>query len=148
MDRLTLFTIGFTHKSAEYFFSALTTAGVARVLDVRLNNTSQLAGFAKKDDLAYFLRKIAGIEYVACPFLSPTQDMLDLYRKRKGGWDDYERTFRQVIAERKIEQQLSPDLADRGCLLCSEHEPAHCHRRIIAEYLAQEWGNLDVKHLM
>ncbi|MCS7269438.1 MAG: DUF488 domain-containing protein, partial [Geminicoccaceae bacterium] len=88
-----LFTIGFTKKSAETFFTALERAGVRRVIDVRIDNSSQLAGFTKKDDLAFFLKKIAGIDYVHLPNLAPTREMLDGYKKRGGSWEDYERKF-------------------------------------------------------
>ena len=143
-----LFTIGFTKKSAEEFFGKLQTAGVARVLDVRLNNNSQLAGFAKKGDLAYFLRAIAGMDYAHLPSLAPTQEMLDEYKKAKGPWHTYEKQFLALITARKVEETLDRAPFDRGCLLCSEDTPDQCHRRIVAEYLAQKWGNVEVTHLV
>jgi uncharacterized protein (DUF488 family) len=140
-------TIGFTQKSARQFFEALRVAGVKRVIDVRLNNTSQLAGFAKRDDLEYFLKGLAGIDYEPCPLLAPTPEMLEDYRKRKGPWDDYERRFRELLVERKVEDELDPDLLHESCLLCSEHLPHHCHRRVAAEYLAERWGGVEIEHL-
>lgn len=122
-----LFTIGFTQKSAREFFTALKEAGVKRVVDVRLNNKSQLAGFSKKEDLAYFLREIGGIDYVHVLELAPTQDILDAYKKHKGDWNIYERQFVNLMARRKIEKKLKPELLQQGCLLCSENLPHHCH---------------------
>jgi len=143
-----LFTIGFTQKSAREFFTSLKDAGVRRVVDVRLNNSSQLAGFSKKEDMAYFLKEIAGIEYVHLPELAPTQDILDAYKKRKGDWGIYEKQFLELMARRQIEKTVRPDLLDHGCLLCSEHLPHHCHRRLVAEYLGAKWGGLKTKHLV
>jgi uncharacterized protein (DUF488 family) len=148
MPPIHLFTIGFTRKSAKEFFTTVQQAGVKRIVDVRLNNNSQLAGFSKRDDLAYFLRSIAGIEYVHRLDLAPTQELLDRYRKVDRDWPTYERDFLQLIANRKIEQAVPPELLDRGCLLCSEHEPDHCHRRLVAEYLRDRWGNVEIDHLM
>lgn len=112
-----LYTIGFTKSSAESFFARLQKAGVKRVIDVRLNNVSQLAGFAKKDDLRYFLRAIAGIDYGHLPVLAPTQEILDAYKKRKGAWADYEKAFGALIGERRIEESVSRELLDGACLL-------------------------------
>jgi uncharacterized protein (DUF488 family) len=142
-----LATIGFTRKSAEKFFGLLVDAGVRRVIDVRLNNSGQLAGFSKRDDLAYFLRAIAGIDYVHLPELAPTKEMLDRY-KRSGAWSDYEREFLNLLAARRIEVTLSRSLLDGSCLLCSEDRPEHCHRRLVAEYVAKTWGNVELRHLM
>ena len=142
-----LFTIGFTQKSAREFFTALKDAGVKRVVDVRLNNNSQLAGFSKKDDLPYFLKEIGGIEYVHLPELAPTQDILDAYKKRKGDWNVYEEKFLDLMASREIEKKIDPEVLQQGCLLCSEHLPRHCHRRLVAEYLNAKWGGIEVKHL-
>lgn len=143
-----LFTIGFTRKSAREFFEKLREAGVKRVIDVRLNNVSQLAGFSKRDDLEYFLEKVAEIEYVHEPLLAPTQGMLDEYRKEKRGWEVYEQRFLDLMAERKIEKELDPALVDGGCLLCSEDQPHHCHRRLVAEYLERHWKAVRVQHLV
>ncbi|MCX7630434.1 MAG: DUF488 domain-containing protein [Geminicoccaceae bacterium] len=142
-----LFTIGFTKKSAETFFTALERAGVRRVIDVRLDNSSQLAGFTKKDDLAFFLKKIAGIDYVHLPNLAPTREMLDGYKKRGGSWEDYERKFLALMRERAIQEKLDRALFDHACLLCSEHEPHRCHRRLVAEYLREHWGDIETRHL-
>ena len=143
-----LFTIGFTKKSAREFFTKLKEASVRRLVDIRLNNTSQLAGFAKKDDLAYFLQEIGGIEYVHLPELAPTQDILDAYKQQKGDWQVYETQFLKLMADRQVERTVPKTLLDRGCLLCSEETPAHCHRRLVAEYLAAKWGDIRITHLV
>ncbi|MBI1821637.1 MAG: DUF488 domain-containing protein [Nitrospirae bacterium] len=147
MDKIKLFTIGFTKKTAEQFFNLIQKAGVKRVIDIRLNNNSQLAGFSKRDDLRYFLKLICNIEYVHMPTLAPTQDMLDEYKKRKGDWALYEKKFLELISSRKIEDSLSKDVLKSSCLLCSEDKPHHCHRRLVAEYLNQKWGNFEINHL-
>jgi uncharacterized protein (DUF488 family) len=141
-------TIGFTQSSAAYFFERLIDAGVRKVLDVRLHNTSQLAGFAKADDLTWFLRKLGNIDYVHEPLLAPTDAMLKGYRKEKRGWDDYEAQFRALMRERRIEERFKPEGLDGSCLLCSEAAPHRCHRRLVCDYLNEQWhGVLDVRHL-
>lgn len=145
--QINLFTIGFTKKSAQKFFETLREAGVRRVIDTRLNNASQLAGFTKKADLEYFLKAIDNIDYVHLIDLAPTQDILDEYKKKKGDWTIYEQKFFQLIANRQIEKKVSPELIDGACLLCSEAKPHHCHRRLVAEYLNSKWGNVSICHL-
>lgn len=142
-----VFTIGFSKKSARQFFKILQHAGVKKIADIRLNNVSQLAGFTKKDDLAYFLHAIAGIEYKHYPELAPTKDILDGYKKNKLSWSEYEERFAKVMIERKIENLLAPDELDQACLLCSEPKADMCHRRLVAEYIRAKWGNVDIQHL-
>ena len=142
-----LFTIGFTKKSAEAFFGKLKAAGVRRILDIRLNRDSQLSGFAKERDLGFFLKEICGIEYQVVPDLAPTQELLDAYKKHGAKWDFYETEFETLLAQRKVEKTLTRGLFDGACLLCSEAEPKHCHRRLVAEHLARAWGGIEVKHL-
>jgi uncharacterized protein (DUF488 family) len=143
-----VFTIGFTRKSAETFFTRLREAGVRRLVDVRLNNVSQLAGFSKKDDLKYFARAICGIEYAHLPELAPTADILDSYKKQKNAdWQTYERQFLDLMRSRRIEETVPRQLLDMGCLLCSEDKPDHCHRRLVAEYLRQKWGDVEIEHI-
>lgn len=142
-----LFTIGFTRKSAERFFTLLKDAGVKRVLDVRLNNRSQLAGFSKATDLEYFLRTIAGIEYRQVPELAPTQELLDTYKKRKGSWSEYEYGFLELLRKRSVDRSLERSEFDMACLLCSEHQPDHCHRRLVADYLTEKWRDVEIRHL-
>jgi uncharacterized protein (DUF488 family) len=142
-----IFTIGFTKKSAETFFTRLKDAGVRRLVDVRLNNVSQLAGFTKRDDLRYFTNVICGIEYVHLPELAPTADILDGYRKAKNSnWSVYERQFVRLIRSRHIEK-TSREILAGACLLCSEEKPDHCHRRLVAEYLKEHWSNVEIEHI-
>lgn len=142
-----LFTIGFTKKSAEEFFTCLQKAGVSRVVDIRLNNTSQIAGFAKAKDLKYFLRAIAGIDYVHITDFAPTQDILDNFKKNKGSWTEFESKFKNLMSQRRISETATKVLHENDCLLCSEHEPEHCHRRLVAEHLKKHLTNIEVVHL-
>lgn len=147
-DKINISTIGFTQTTAERFFGRLIAAHVLKVIDVRLHNTSQLAAFAKADDLAYFLLKLANIKYVHEPRLAPTDDMLKKYKKLGGGWQDYESEFLALLASRRIEETLAPELFEEACLLCSEAKPHHCHRRLVCDYLNGKWGGrLAVRHL-
>jgi uncharacterized protein (DUF488 family) len=140
-------TIGFTKKTARKFFEILQKSGARRVVDVRLNNVSQLAGFAKRDDLAYFLESICGMQYIHLPELAPTQDMLDDYKKNGGDWDTYEKRFLDLMEKRRIESTIPKEVIEDGCLLCSEDKPHHCHRRLVADYLKQHWGDVEIAHL-
>jgi uncharacterized protein (DUF488 family) len=142
-----VYTIGFTKKSARQFFDLLRASGAQRVVDVRLNNVSQLAGFAKRDDLAFFLKEVCGMDYVHVPELAPTQGMLDEYKKLKGDWKTYESRFLDLMSARQIETRIPKEVVADGCLLCSEDKPHHCHRRLVAEYLRSHWGDLHVSHL-
>ena len=143
-----VFTIGFTQSNAADFFGRLKKYGIQRLIDVRLNNVSQLAGFAKRDDLSFFLREICGAEYLHETLLAPTQDMLDAYKKLKGSWQNYEQLFLELMAERRIEERLNPDLFSvPSALLCSEPTAIHCHRRLVVEYLNEKWDGVQAVHL-
>jgi uncharacterized protein (DUF488 family) len=143
-----VFTIGFTQSTAAHFFGRLRASGIRRLLDVRLNNVSQLAGFAKREDLAFFLTELCGAECLHEPLLAPSQEMLDRYKKHKGTWAEYEREFLELMAERKIAERLSRTLfATPTALLCSEPTAEQCHRRLALEYLQQKWGDLTITHL-
>lgn len=144
-----VYSIGFTQKTAEQFFGLLKAARVQRLLDVRLNNVSQLAGFAKREDLRYFLREICGAEYVHEPLLAPTQELLDAFKKAKGSWPDYEAGFLQLMRQRQVEARLDRDIfAVRTALLCSEPTAEQCHRRLVLEYLKDKWnGGFEIVHL-
>lgn len=142
-----MYTIGFTKKSARRFFETLRASGAKRIVDVRLNNVSQLAGFAKRDDLAFFLKEVCDMDYVHLPVLAPTQVMLDQYKKEKGDWATYEKRFLQLMEQRRIEDAIPKEVVTEGCLLCSEDQPHHCHRRLVAEYLKQHWGDVQIAHL-
>lgn len=141
-------TIGFTKSNAQSFFERLLKAGVKKVVDVRLHNTSQLAGFAKAEDLAYLLKKIGDIQYVHQPLLAPTDGMLKAYKKEKGEWNEYAKKFIGLMQDRKIEEHLQPAIFEGACLLCSEATAHHCHRRLVVEYLNERWNNaLSIKHI-
>ena len=142
-----VFTIGFTKKNAEQFFARLKQPDLVRLVDARLNNVSQLAGFTKKDDLRFFLRKINHIDYVHRPDLAPSKEILDEYKKNGGDWSSYEKQFMDLMYRRKVEEKVPKELIDGGCLLCSESTPEHCHRRLVAEYLKSHWGDLEIVHL-
>lgn len=142
-----LYTIGFTKKSAQTFFTRLKSAGVKSVIDTRLSNVSQLAGFAKRDDLQYFLQTICGISYEHNLLLAPTSEILDEYKKVTHDWTSYEKKFIQLMQKREIEKELNPADLDGACLLCSEEKPHHCHRRLVAEYLQSKWKNLRIEHI-
>jgi uncharacterized protein (DUF488 family) len=143
-----IYSIGFTKKSANEFFGALKANGIERLLDVRLNNTSQLAGFAKQADLAYFLRKICDADYEHEPMLAPTQDILDEYKKKKGNWAEYEKAFVRLMQSRRIEEKLDrASFARKTVLLCSEPTAEHCHRRLVMEHLQNYWKDVKIHHL-
>jgi uncharacterized protein (DUF488 family) len=143
-----IYSIGFTQKSAREFFDTLKANGIARLLDVRLNNTSQLAGFAKQSDLAYFLREICGAEYAHEPLLAPTQDILDAFKKRKGDWEVYREAYLSLLRLRRVETMIEREsFRQRTVLLCSEATPEHCHRRLALEYLQKYWDGVIIHHL-
>lgn len=147
-EPIRLFTIGFTQKSAKTFFSLLADNGVKTVLDTRLNNTGQLAGFSKKDDLAYFAEHLAGAKYVHWQEAAPTEEMLAAYKKKSISWDEYASEYKALIASREVEKKLSAGVLQSGCLLCSEAKPHHCHRRLLAEYLKESlFASIEVVHL-
>jgi uncharacterized protein (DUF488 family) len=143
-----VFTIGFTQTTAEAFFERLFDNGVTRVIDVRLWNSSQLSGFAKASDLAWFLGKLGGVDYQHEPLLAPTEDILSAYRKKSLTWSEYEISFRALMRSREIERRLDPTHVVDACLLCSEKQAQRCHRRLVVEYLSERWGkDLKVRHL-
>src|ERR1700730_2671366 len=133
------YTIGFTRKTAAQFFGLIRDAGVRRILDVRRHNNSQLAGFAKERDLAFFLREICGADYVPLLDLAPSAQMLKAYRSKDINWSAYEHQYIESLERQAVERKLDVSLFDRGCLLCSEHEPHFCHRRVAIEYLNERW---------
>lgn len=148
LSRIQVSTIGFTQTTAEDFFARLLNSGVRKVFDVRLHNTSQLAGFAKAADLAYFLKTIGGIQYTHHPILAPTDSMLKEYKKEKGDWGIYQDRFLALMADRQIDKRLNPEMLDNTCLLCSEATAHHCHRRLLCDYLNDRWNcSLVVRHL-
>src|ERR1035438_3278027 len=143
-----IYSIGFTQKNASQFFGTLKANGIERLLDVRLNNTSQLAGFAKQADLPYFLPKICSIAYEHEPLLAPTQEILDAYKKSKTGWEAYTKAYLALIRSRKVESALSKEsFKKKTVLLCSEPTAEHCHRRLALEYLQRHWQGVTIRHL-
>jgi uncharacterized protein (DUF488 family) len=148
LPEIDIATIGFTKTTASRFFECIKQARVKKVIDVRLHNTSQLAGFAKADDLTYFLKAICHVAYVQEPLLAPTDEILKAYKCDRGDWSLYQTQFMKLVADRKIENRLQPAELQDTCLLCSEATPHHCHRRLVCEYLNEKWGGrLKVRHL-
>ncbi|MDY5123604.1 MAG: DUF488 domain-containing protein [Treponema sp.] len=147
MDNINLYTIGFTKKNAETFFTLLKKNGVKKIIDVRLNNVSQLAGFTKQDDLKYFLKDLCRIEYYYYGQLAPTEDILKRYKNKEISWEQYELEFNSLITKRKIEAIISLDLLTDACLLCSEATAEHCHRRLLAEYFKKVYKWINIIHL-
>ncbi len=148
MNDIKLYTMGFGQKTAKKFFSLLLQNSIAKLIDVRLNNVSQLAGFTKRDDLAYFLEKICNCDYEHRPDWAPTKELLDGYKSKKIDWPTYEQEFVQIIRQRNISGSVNPESLDMACLLCSEPLPEQCHRRLVAEYFKRQLGNLTIIHLL
>lgn len=143
---MNIYTIGFTKKTAKQFFDTLKNANIRRLIDVRLNNSSQLAAFTKKEDLQYFLHQICDAEYIHEPLLAPTQDMLDEYKKGKGAWSEYSGKFLALLEERRIEKHIDKALFNEPCvLLCSEPRADQCHRSLVVTYLRRHWK--DIKEI-
>lgn len=147
-EPLTIYTIGFTKKSAERFFGILKAHGIRRVVDIRLSNSGQLAGFTKSDDLRYFLSEICGADYVHEPRLAPTKDLLTSFRDRQCTWDEYEQVFEGLMTDRRVADEVDRSLfAGPAALLCSEPTADQCHRRLVAEHLQRAWGQVEIVHL-
>jgi len=144
---LNLFTIGFTKKTAEEFFDLLIKNNVKNLIDIRLNNKSQLAGFAKGEDLKFFLNKIGQIEYKYMPEFAPTEDLLKGYRKNQISWEEYEKQYNKLLIERTVLKNKDISIFDNACLLCSEPTAKQCHRRLAAEYLRDLNKDIKIVHL-
>ncbi|SHJ79964.1 DUF488 domain-containing protein [Paramaledivibacter caminithermalis] len=145
-----LYTIGFTKKSAKEFFELLKKNNVRTLLDIRLNNSSQLAGFTKGRDLEYFLMEMAGIKYIHDVDFSPTKQILNDYKKKIITWGEYEKLFEKLILKRNIKDKVNKYFngnLDGVCLLCSEATSENCHRRLIAEYLKNSFDYIEIIHL-
>ena len=142
-----VYTIGFTKKPASRFFELLRESGAKCLMDIRLNNVSQLAGYTKRDDLAYFVQEICGMQYEHMPDLAPTQEILGAYRNEHKNWDTFENAFLSLMKVRGVEKLLLRRRIANACLLCSEDQPEHCHRRLVAEYLGRHWGDIEIIHL-
>ncbi|WP_255812082.1 DUF488 domain-containing protein [Treponema denticola] len=142
-----IYTIGFTKKDAKTFFSLLSKNKIVRLIDIRLNNFSQLAGFTKKSDLQYFLKKICNIEYLHLSELAPTEDILRRYKRGAIGWVEYEQQFNALLQKRKPENSMGLDILMDSCLLCSEPTADKCHRRLVAEYFKKLYPNIEIIHI-
>lgn len=143
-----LYTIGFTKKPAETFFTLLKNSGVKRLIDTRINNVSQLSGFAKGTDLKYFAGEIGNISYEHNIDFAPTKELLSQYRTKKLTWPEYEIEYLNLLDIRKIAQKINIEKLHENCLLCSEHKPEKCHRRLLAEYLQQVRNDIQITHLI
>jgi uncharacterized protein (DUF488 family) len=146
-NMIELFTIGFTKKSAEVFFELLKKNNIRTLIDIRLNNVSQLAGYTKKEDLKYFLKKICNIDYLHITDLAPTDDILKRYRTKIINWIEYESLFKDLLNTRHPENYIKPERLDYACLLCSECDATHCHRRLVAEYFKFIYKGINIIHI-
>lgn len=145
---INLFTIGFTRKKAEQFFGLLSASGVRTIVDTRLHNESQLAGFAKKDDLTFFARRLIDADYVHWEESAPTEELLGAYRRKTISWEKYETNYRELLSARQIESSPIVQQLNYSCLLCSEDKPHRCHRRLLAEYLREKLPTeVQITHL-
>jgi uncharacterized protein (DUF488 family) len=143
-----IYTIGFARRTAEGFFEPLKRAGIEQLVDVRLHNVSQLAGFTKKADLPYFLRSLADIDYRHELLLAPEEEFLRAYRSKEIDWETYAQRYLELLAERAVAKELRPsEFPDKIALLCSEARPDKCHRRVAAEYLQANWPDVTIKHM-
>ena len=143
-----IYTIGYTKKSAKTFFELLIANGIERLIDIRLNNTSQLSGFTKKNDLKYFLNKLVGIEYYHFDFLAPSKEIRDAYRENKD-WEQYAKQFRQLMEKRRAFENINKKffVEKSCCLLCSEATPEKCHRHLVSEKLKERWEDVETIHI-
>ena len=147
---ITLYTIGFTKKSAKDFFELLIKNKINRIVDIRINNASQLAGFTKGKDLAYLADAIGGIEYIHITHFAPTKELLSDYQKGDVSWQEYTKIYRRLLDERKITSKYNIKSYNQACLLCSETTPEQCHRRLLAEYFKEKYPeeNIKIIHLV
>lgn len=142
-----LYTIGFTKKSAERFFTLLKNAGVRKIVDIRLNNSSQLAGFAKGSDLQFFVKNILDASYVHIPDLAPTKELLKSYQDKETTWAEYVHAFSEILKKRHVKERYKVENFDNCCFLCTEDTPEQCHRRLVAEYLRDTNPDKEIKIL-
>ncbi len=147
MSDINIYTIGFTQKSAEDFFNLLISNHIKKLVDIRLNNSSQLAGFTKGRDLKYFLSVIGNIEYIHAPEYAPSKELLNDYKQKRIEWSIYENRYNELLSQRQVISSI--DFADfhNACLLCSESTAEYCHRRLFVEYLKIHHSTIKIKHL-
>ena len=147
---MNLYTIGFTQKNAQEFFSLLKYNKIELLIDIRLNNKSQLAGFTKDPDLKFFLDQILKAQYVHDIIFAPTKELLDNYKKGLISWEGYEKEYNTMISTRQIEKVFNNIVQNKFqniCLLCSEATPECCHRRLLAEYLQRLNSEINIIHI-
>ena len=146
---MVLYTIGFTQKSAQQFFELIKSNSIDMLVDIRLNNKSQLAGFTKGDDLRYFLGEICNCKYQHCIEYAPTKDILNSYKKKAISWDEYVRQYIPLMQKRNAVQMFAERFAKYRavCLLCSEPTPECCHRRLLSEMIVADHPEITVKHI-
>jgi len=143
---LEIYTIGFAKKNLREFIKRIQSAGVKKVLDIRLNNTSQLAGYSKKDDLEYVL-ELVNIQYQHIPALAPAEELMKAFKSKEIGWEQYVQTYSRSLEENDPIGLVKVRQGEKICLLCSEDTPKYCHRRLLAEYLGKHIEGLVVQHL-
>ena len=143
-----LFTIGFTNKSAQKFFELKKKNEVVKIVDTRINNTSQLSGFAKGNDLSFFAKEVGNMGYLHKIDFAPTKELLEKYRKGIITWEEYEPEYLNLLDIRKVGNTINIADLHQNCLLCSEHTPEKCHRRLLAEYLKARFNNIEIHHLI
>lgn len=144
---MNLFTIGFTGKSAEKFFGLLKASKASKLIDIRINRTSQLAGFAKEQDLKFFLPELTGMQYLVREDLAPTKELLASYRDKKIQWEQYAQEYQELIKDRGALDSISPEEFDNSVLLCSENEPDKCHRSLLATLIFQQNSDFQITNL-
>ena len=144
---MSVFTIGFTGKTAETFFSTLKESGAKRVVDIRINRTSQLAGFAKEQDMSYFLNKLSNMNYLVNTDLAPTKDLLTSYREREISWEKYSQEYISLIHKRKIIESLGIEYFENSVFMCSEKESERCHRKLLTDLLLEKFPRVEIVHL-
>ena len=145
---MNLFTIGFTGKSAEKFFGLLKSSKATKLIDIRINRTSQLAGFAKEQDLKFFLPKLAGMDYFVREDLAPTKELLSSYRDKEINWEEFAQKYQELLKQRGSLESLDSEVFDNAVLLCSENEPEKCHRTLLAELISKKFVGLQISNLI
>ena len=145
---MNLYTIGFTGKSAEQFFTLVSETKASRLIDIRINRTSQLAGFAKEQDLKFFIPELTNMDYVVREDLAPTKDLLASYRRQDIAWEQFAERYEQLLRERVLQNALSREDFSNSILLCSEKEPEKCHRTLLANILIEQFPSLEIVNLI
>lgn len=142
-----IFTIGFSKKDAKTFFELLEKNEVKTLVDVRLNNKSQLAGFTKVRDFPYFLTKLCSSDYRHEEIFAPTKNLLNGYKNEDISWKQYEKIYNSLLDKREILENINIKEFENSCFLCSEFSAENCHRRLAVEYLKKYFSNIEIVHL-